>query len=123
MSEEKILIKKIPKKKKNELLNYLEKQLDEKPDAVNISNQRTNKIPVIAIDNYNNTLKEYDSLYAAYKEIQINSGMIIYSCKNMHKPKKKYTFCYKKKSLNTFAAIDDSSCFYRSLPSTTQVVR
>ena len=91
-------------------MNYLEKQLDEKQDAVNISNQRTNKIPVIAIDNYNNTLKEYDSLYAAYKEIQINSGMIIYSCKNMHKPKKKYTFCYKKNHLTP------------SLPSTTRVV-
>ena len=43
----------------------LGKQLDEKQDAVNSSNQRTDKIPVIAIDNYNNTLKEYDSIYSA----------------------------------------------------------
>ena len=46
MSEEKILIKNKKKKKKKKL----EKQLDEKQDAVNISNQRTDKIPVIAID-------------------------------------------------------------------------
>ena len=83
--------KKITKKKKK-----IEKQLDEKQDVVNISNQRTDKIPAIAIDNYNNTLKEYDSIYATSKDLQINSGIIIYSCKNMHKPKKRYTFCYKK---------------------------
>ena len=47
----------------------IEKQLDEKQDAVNISNQRTDKIPVIAIDNYNNTLKVYDSIYAASKDL------------------------------------------------------
>ena len=93
MSKEKILIKKLQKKKE------LEKQLDEKQDVLNISNQRTDKIPVIAIDNYNNTLKEYDSIYATSKDLQINSGIIIYSCKNMHKPKKRYTFCYKKKKL------------------------
>ena len=81
MSEEKILTKKKIQKKE-----HLEKQLDEKQDAVNISNQRTDKTPVIAIDNYNNTLKEYDSIYAASKDLQINSGIIIYS----------YTFCYKK---------------------------
>ena len=96
MSEEKILIKKLQKKKKKKKKKHLEKQLDEKQDAVNISNQRTDKIPIIAIDNYNNTLKEYDSTYAASKDLQINSGIIIYSCKNMHKPKKRYTFCYKK---------------------------
>ena len=45
---------------------------------------------------YNNTVKEYNSIYAASKDLQINSGIIIYSCKNMHKPKKRYTFCYKK---------------------------
>ena len=66
---------------------------------VNISNQRTDKIPVFVFDNYNNTLKEYDSIYAASKDLQINSGIIIYSCKNMRKPKKRYTFCYKKKTL------------------------
>ena len=88
------LIKKL--QNKNQTTKHLEKQLDEKQDAVNISNQRTDKIPVIAIDNYNNTLKEYDSIYAASKDLQINSGIIIYSCKNMHKPKKRYTFCYKK---------------------------
>ena len=54
------------------------------------------KKTVIAIDNYNNALKEYDSIYAASKDLQINSGIIIYSCKNMSKPKKRYTFCYKK---------------------------
>ena len=70
-----------------------------KQDAVNISNQRTDKIPVIAIDNYNNTVKEYDSIYAASKDLQINSDIIINSCTNMHKPKKRYTFCYKKKSI------------------------
>ena len=53
--------------------------------------KRTDKMPVIAVDNYNNTLKEYDSIYAASKDVQINSGIIIYSCKNMHKPKKRYT--------------------------------
>ena len=90
MSEEKNLIKKLQKKKKKK--KHLEKQLDEKQDAVNISNQRTDKIPVIAIDNYNNTLKEYDSIYTASKDLQINSSTIIYSCKNMHKPKKRYTF-------------------------------
>ena len=77
-------------KKKYKKIKHLEKQLDEKQDAVNISNQRTDKIPVIAIDNYNNTLKEYDSIYAASKDLQINSDIIIYSCKNMHKPKKRY---------------------------------
>ena len=51
---------------------------------------------VIAIDDYNNTETEYGSIYAASKDLQINSGIIIYSCKNMHKPKKRYTFCYKK---------------------------
>ena len=94
MSEEKKLIKKLLKK-----IKHLDKQLDKKQDAVNISNQpdpRTDKKPVIATDNYNNTLKEYDSIYAASKDLQINSGIIIYSCKNMHKPKKRYTFCYKK---------------------------
>ena len=90
MSEESFN-KKITKKVK-----HLEKQLDEKHDTVNISNQRTDKKPVIAIDNYNNTLKEYDCIYAASKDLQINSGIIIYSCKNMYKPKKIYTFCYKK---------------------------
>ena len=45
---------------------------------------------------YNNTLKECDSIYAASIDLQINSGIIIYSCKNMHKPEKRYTFCYKK---------------------------
>ena len=80
MSEEKILLKEIQK------IKHLEKQLDEKQYAVNISNQRTDKIPVIAIDNYNNTLKEYDSIYAASKDLQINSCIIMYSCKNMHKP-------------------------------------
>ena len=38
----------------------------------NISNQRTDKIAVIAIDDYNNTLKEYDSIYAASKDLQNN---------------------------------------------------
>ena len=38
MSEEKHLIKKLLKK-----IKHLEKQLDEKQDAVNISNQRTDK--------------------------------------------------------------------------------
>ena len=52
-----------------------------KKDAFNSSNQRTDKIPVIAIDNYNDTLKEYDSIYAASKDLQISSGIIIYSCK------------------------------------------
>ena len=84
MSEEKKLIKKLLKK-----IKHLEKQLDEKQDAVNISNQRTDKRPVIAFDNYNNSLKEYDSIYAASKDLQINSRTIIYSCKNMHKPKKR----------------------------------
>ena len=46
------------------------------------------KQTVIAIDNYNNTLKEYDSIFAASNDLQINSGIIIYSCKNMHKPVK-----------------------------------
>ena len=78
----------------------MKKKLDEKLNtqqgAVNISlSQRTDKKPVIAIDNYNNSLKEYDSIYAASKDLQTNSGIIIYSCKNMHKPKKRYTFCYK----------------------------
>ena len=54
------------------------------------------KKSVIAIDNYDNTIKEYDSIYAASKDLQINAGLIIYPCKNMHKPKKRYTFCYKK---------------------------
>ena len=54
------------------------------------------KKPIIAIDNYNNTLKEYDSVYAASEDLQINSGIIIYSCKNMHKSKKRYSFCYKR---------------------------
>ena len=89
MSEEKKIKKSLKKKKKK----HLEKQLDEKQDAVNISlspnNHRTDKKPVIAIDNYNNTLKEYNSIYAASKDLQINSGIIIYSCKNMHKPKKR----------------------------------
>ena len=39
------------------------------------------KKTAIAFDNYNNTLKEYDSIYAASKDLQINSGIIIYSCK------------------------------------------
>ena len=30
---------------------------------------------IIAIDNYNNTLNEYDSIYAASKDLQINSGI------------------------------------------------
>ena len=96
MSEEKILIKNILKKKKKKK-KHLEK-LNTQQGAVNISNQpnpRTNKNPIIAIDNYNNTLKEYDSIYAASKDLQINSGIIIYSCKTMYKPKKRYTFCYK----------------------------
>ena len=44
--------KKITKKKNNKKKpqNHLEKQLDEKQDAVNISNQQTDKKPVIAID-------------------------------------------------------------------------
>ena len=94
MSEENKLIKKLLKTK----IKHLEK-LNTQQGAVNISNQpnpRTDKKPVIAINNYyNNTLKEYDSIYAASKDLQINSGIIIYSCKNMHKPKKRYTFCYK----------------------------
>ena len=53
---------------------------------------------MIAIANYNNTVKEYDCIYAASKDLQINSVIIIYSCKNMHKPKKRYTFCYKNHS-------------------------
>ena len=68
--------KKITKKKKNRTFR---KTYDEKQDAVNIFNQRTDKIPVIAIDNYNITLKEYDNIYAASKALQINSGIIIYS--------------------------------------------
>ena len=99
MSEEKLLIKKLQKNKHLEKLNTLQ-------GAVNMSlspnNQRTDKKKkkkkknVIAIDNSNNTLKEYDSIYAASKDLQIiNSGIIIYSCKNMHKPKKRYTFYYK----------------------------
>ena len=92
------IIKKLQKKKKIIIIKHLEKQLDGKQDAVNISNQRTDKRPVTAFDNYNNSLKEYDSIYAAAKDLQINSGIIIYSCKNMHKPKKRYTFCYKKKN-------------------------
>ena len=92
MSEEKKIIKEKIQKK----IKYLEKQLHEKQDAVNISNQRTDKIPAIAIENYNNTLKKYDSIYAASKDLQINSGIIIYSCKNMQRPKQRYTFCYKK---------------------------
>ena len=44
----------------------------------------------------NNSLKEYGSIYDASKDLQIISGIIIYSCKNMHKPKKRYTFYYKK---------------------------
>ena len=56
MSEEKQINQKVKKKKKKER-KRLEKQLDEKQAAVNISNQRTDKIPFIAIDNYNNTLK------------------------------------------------------------------
>ena len=93
MSEEKNLIKKLLKK-----IKHLEK-LNTQQGAVNISNQpnpRTDKKTVLAIDNYTNTLKEYDSIYAASKDLQINSDIIIYSCKNMHKPKKRYTFCYKK---------------------------
>ena len=35
---------------------------------------------VITTDNYNNTLKEYDSFYAAPEDLQIKSGIIIYSC-------------------------------------------
>ena len=35
------------------------------------------KRPVIAFDNYNNSLKEYDSIYAASKDLLINSGIII----------------------------------------------
>ena len=88
------MIKKILKR-----IKHSEKQLDEKQGAVNISNQpnpRTDKKYVIAIDNYNNSLKEYDSIYAASKDLEINFGIIIYSCKNMHKPKKRYTFCHKK---------------------------
>ena len=69
---------------------------------INLIQELIKKKTAIAIDKYNNTLKEYDSIYAASKDLQINSGIIIYSCKNMHKPKKRYTFCYKynfKKSL------------------------
>ena len=50
------------------------------------------KKTVIATDNYNNTLKEYDSIYAASKDLQINSGIIIYPRKNIHNPKKRCTF-------------------------------
>ena len=79
-------------------IKHLEKQLDEKQNAANISlcpnNQRTDKKPVIAIDNYNNILKEYDRIFAASKELQINSGIIIYSCENIHTSEKCYTFCY-----------------------------
>ena len=80
------------------IIKHLEK-LNTQQGAVNISiqpNPRTDKKPVIATDNYNNILKEYDSIYAASKDLQIKSGIIIYSCKNMHKPRKRYTFCYKK---------------------------
>ena len=91
MSKEINLIKKLLK-----TIKHLEKQLDEKQDAVNISqspnNQRTDKKTVIATDNYNNTLKEYDSIYAASKDLQINSGIIIYPRKNIHNPKKRCTF-------------------------------
>ena len=70
MSEENILIKKKTKKKK-EKKKKKKKQL-EKQDAVNISlslnNQRTDKKPIIATDNYNNTLKEFDSIYTASKD-------------------------------------------------------
>ena len=73
MSEEKKLIKKLQKKKKKQqkTKKHLEKQLNENQDAVNISNQRTDKIPVIAIDNYTNTLKEYDSIYPTSKDLQL----------------------------------------------------
>ena len=90
MSEETILIKKLLK-----TIKHLEK-LNTQQGAVSISNQpnpRTDKKPVIAIYKYNIILKEYDSIYAASKDLQINSGIIIYSCKNIHKPKKRYTFC------------------------------
>ena len=93
MSEGKILIKKLLKKKKK----HLEK-LNTQQGAVNISNQpnpRTDKKPVIVIDNYNNTLKEYDSIYTTSKDLQINSGIIIYSCKNMHKLKRDILFVIK----------------------------
>ena len=71
---------------------------------------------VIAIDNYNNTLKEYESIHAASKDIRINSGIIIYSCTNMHKPKKRYIFCYKKnhskkKYINILYRRDGSKIF------------
>ena len=94
MSEKKI--KTLLKKNK-----HSEKQSDEKQDAVNISNQQTDKRPVIACHNYNNSLKEYDiyieyNIYIASKDLQINSDIIMYSCQNMHKPKKRYNFCYKK---------------------------
>ena len=46
MSEEKKINKKITKYKKKKK-KKLEKQLDEKQDAVNISYQRTDKIPII----------------------------------------------------------------------------
>ena len=46
-----------------------EKKKKKIEDTVNISNQRTDKIPIIAIDNYNNALKEYDSIYAASKDL------------------------------------------------------
>ena len=95
MSEETNLIKELQKK-----IKHLEKQLDEKQDAVNISNQGTDKRPFITFDNYNNSLKEYNSIYAASKDLQINSAIIIYNIyKNMHKPKKRYTFCYKQITL------------------------
>ena len=83
-------------KKKYKKIKHLEKQLDEKQDAVNIANQRTDKIPVIAIDNYNNILKEYDSIYAASKDLQINSGVIIYSCKICISLKRDILFAIKK---------------------------
>ena len=73
MSEEKKYSKNYKKKKKKRKKKHLEKQLDNKQDAVNISNQRTDKIPVIVIDNYNNSVTEYDSIYAASKDLQINS--------------------------------------------------
>ena len=57
--------------------------------------KKKKKKNVIAIDDYNNSLKEYDIIYAASKDLQINSGIMIYSCKNMHTPKKRYTFFYK----------------------------
>ena len=84
MSEEKNLIKKLLKKKIKHLEKQLAEKLNDQQCAVNISNQpnpRTDKKTVIAIDNYNTSLKEYDNIYTASKDLQINSGIILYPCK------------------------------------------